>query len=308
MKVFETELTKIATTQAAHEQKILQLQNVVGLGIGAKTIGGKETKEICIQVYVKKKFAKKSLTKNNIVSESFDGIKTDVIEVGEIEAQAYTEKLRPAQPGYSIGHYKITAGTFGCLVRDTCCKSVYILSNNHVLANSNAASVNDPILQQGRYDGGSYPEDVIATLFKFVPIRFNNPKNYNLVDAALALPTDTRNVITSIVALGIPKGVEEATLGMDVVKSGRTTETTSGSIKAINVSINVSYGPGKVAYFRNQILTDAMSQGGDSGSLLLSKKERKAVGLLFAGSSSVTIHNNISNVLMALNIDMITTQ
>jgi len=306
MKVFEAQLTKIAITQATHEEKILQLSNVMGVGIGAKAIGGKETKEICIQVYVKKKLAKKSLAKNDIVAETFDGIKTDVIEVGEVEAQAYTARLRPAQPGYSMGHYKITAGTFGCLVRGTCCNGIYILSNNHVLANSNLASLKDPILQQGSYDNGSYPEDVIAKLHKFVPIRFNDSKNYNLVDAALARPTDIRNVMASIVALGIPKGVEEARLGMDVVKSGRTTETTSGSVTGVNVSISVSYGPGKVAYFRNQILTSAMSKGGDSGSLLLSKKDRKAVGLLFAGSSVVTIHNNISNVLMALNVEPIT--
>jgi len=307
MKLFEAQLAKIAIIQATHEEKILQLQNVIGVGIGAKIIGGKETKEICIQVYVKKKLSKRSLQKSDLVSEVFDGIKTDVVEVGEIEAQAYTARLRPAQPGYSIGHYKITAGTFGCLVRDTCCKATYILSNNHVLANSNLASFNDPILQQGSYDGGSHPEDLIAKLHKFIPINFNDPKNYNLVDAALARPTNVQNVMASIVALGIPKGVEEATLGMDVVKSGRTTETTSGSVTGVNVSINVSYGPGKVAYFRNQILTSVMSKGGDSGSLLLSKKDHKAVGLLFAGSSVVTIHNNISNVLLALNVEPITT-
>ena len=308
MKAFEAQLTKIATTQAAHEEEILQLKNVMGVGIGAKTTGGKETKEICIQVYVKKKLAKKSLQKKDIVSPTFDGVKTDVIEVGEIEAQAYTARLRPIQPGYSIGHHKITAGTFGCLVKDTCCNGIYILSNNHVLANSNMASRNDPILQPGRYDNGSYPEDVIARLYKFIPIHFNDSKNYNLVDAALARPTDIRNVMASIVTLGIPKGVEEALLGMEVVKSGRTTETTTGNVTGVNVSVKVSYGPGKMAYFRNQILTSAMSKGGDSGSLLLSKKDRKAVGLLFAGSSAVTIHNNISNVLMAFNVHPITAQ
>ncbi len=306
MKVFEAQLTKIAEVQAANEEGLLKLQNVVGVGIGAKTIGGKETKELCIQVYVEKKLPIKTLPKSEIVAEVFDDVKTDIIEVGIIEAQAYTARMRPAQPGYSIGHYKITAGTFGCLVKDNCCRGVYILSNNHVLANSNVASYNDPILQQGRHDGGSYPKDMIARLYKFVPLRFNNPERYNLVDAALARPIDMNNVMASIVALGIPKGVDEATLGMEVVKSGRTTQTTAGKVTGVNVSVKVNYGTGKIAYFRNQILTSAMSQGGDSGSLLLSKKDRKAVGLLFAGSSAVTIHNNISNVLMALNVEPIT--
>jgi hypothetical protein len=45
------------------------------------------------------------------------------------------QRMRPAQGGVSIGHYKITAGTLGCLVRDGK-GGTYILSNNHVLANS----------------------------------------------------------------------------------------------------------------------------------------------------------------------------
>jgi S1-C subfamily serine protease len=306
MKTFEAQLAKAMEVQAAHEEEILKLPNVQGVGIGNKIIGGKETSELVLQIYVEKKLPKSKLAKSALVAEAFDDVKSDVIEVGKIEAQAFTARLRPAQPGFSIGHYKITAGTFGCLVQDRCCKGVYILSNNHVLANSNVATGGDPILQPGAYDGGAYPADMIARLYKFVPIRFNNPARYNLVDAALARPTDMRNVMASIIALGIPKGVDEAVPGMDVVKSGRTTQTTAGKVIGVNASIAVGYGAGKVGYFRNQIVTDAMSQGGDSGSLLLSRSGRKAVGLLFAGSSQATIHNNISNVLMALNVELIT--
>jgi len=306
MEEFEVEMAKVADVQASKEEEVTSLKNVVGMGIGYKTIGGKETTELCIQVYVEKKLPKSKLAKSDLVAESLEGVKTDVIEVGEVVALAYKTKVRPAVPGYSIGHYKITAGTFGCLVRDRCCRGTYILSNNHVLVNSNAASYGDPILQPGRYDGGVNPRDVIAKLYRFVPIHFNNPQRYNLVDAAIARPTDMRNVIASIVALGIPRGVEEARPGMGVIKSGRTTGTTSGAVRGVNVTIRVGYGPGKSGYFRNQILTNSMSQGGDSGSLLLSKKDRKAVGLLFAGSSAVTIHNDFSNVMTALNIEPVT--
>ncbi|WP_456402058.1 hypothetical protein [Hydrogenimonas sp.] len=306
MEEFEVQMAKVAEVQAAKEEEVLGLQNVLGAGIGYKEIGGKETTELCIQVYVEKKLPKSKLPKSQLVADAFDGIKTDVIEVGTVEALSYRARVRPAQPGYSIGHYKITAGTFGALVEDRCCKGIFILSNNHVLANSNAASYGDPILQPGRVDGGTYPADMIAKLHRFVPIHFNNPRRYNLVDAALARPLDTRNVIASIVALGVPTGVDEAAPGMEVTKSGRTTQTTTGKVKGVNVSIRVGYGSGKVGYFRNQILTTAMSQGGDSGSLLLSKREKRAVGLLFAGSSAVTIHNNISNVMMALNVEPFT--
>ncbi len=304
-KSFEAQFVKVQEVKAKHEQHLLLKPNVVGVMIGYKQVQAKETADLCIVTLVERKVAEKDLKKDQVVPKSYDEVKTDVQEVGRIDALTYNVRIRPARPGYSIGHYLITAGTFSCLVRDKCppCR-VYILSNNHVLANSNAATIGDPILQPGRYDGGTYPNDVIATLSRFVPITFADPNAYNLVDAALALPKDQRLVIASIVGLGIPKGTVEATLGMEVVKSGRTTQTTTGKVTGLDATVAVNYGVG-VAYFRNQIITSNMSQGGDSGSLLLSKADTKATGLLFAGSSVVTIHNNIANVLMALGIEMV---
>ncbi|MBW2738875.1 MAG: hypothetical protein JRE64_08510 [Deltaproteobacteria bacterium] len=304
----DIQMAKAQEVKEANEEKILALPNVLGVGIGYKEIGGKETTELCIKVYVEKKLPQKELSAKEIVAETVDKIKTDVQEVGLIEALPYKNRIRPARPGYSIGHYKITAGTFGCLVRDTCypCR-IHILSNNHVLANSNVANIGNPILQPGSVDGGTYPADMIARLSRFIPIRFNNPALYNLVDAAIALPTNHRNVIVSVVTLGIPKGTVEAILGMSVVKSGRTTQTTAGKVIGVDVTLAVGYGGGKVAHFKNQILTTNMSQGGDSGSLLMSRADQKATGLLFAGSSRVTVHNNIANVLIALGVEIVTT-
>ena len=304
----DIQLAKVQAVKEAREEELLAKGNVVGVGLGYKEKGGKETSELCVMVFVEKKVLEKDkIAEDDLVPSTYDKIKTDVMEVGEIEALSFTSRMRPVKPGYSIGHYKITAGTFGCLVREVCtpCR-ILILSNNHVLANSNAASIGDPVLQPGRYDGGTYPADMVARLSNFVPIYFGNPLQYNLVDAAVALPIDQRQLIASIINLGIPKGTVEATLGMDVVKSGRTTQTTAGVVKGVDVTVAVGYGTSGTAYFRNQIITTNMSQGGDSGSLLLSRDERMATGLLFAGSSVVTIHNNIANVLMGLGVDIVT--
>lgn len=301
----DIELARIQEVKEENEESLLCKSNVIGVGVGYKETKGKETSEICVNVYVEKKVNPKDMSAEDLVPKKIGDIKTDVREIGVIEAQAFTSRIRPVKPGYSVGHFRITAGTFGCLVRDTCppC-NIHMLSNNHVFANSNGARVGDPILQPGRHDGGVYPADLIARLSRFIPIRFNNAKAYNLVDAALAKPTDQRNVIAPIVALGTPKGTVEATLGMAVVKSGRTTQTTSGKVIGIDATIAVNYGVG-TGYFRNQVITTNMSQGGDSGSLLLSKSSREATGLLFAGSSQVTIHNNIANVLMALGVEIV---
>ncbi len=306
-KDLNTQLVKVQAVKEANEEKLLPLPNVVGVGIGYKEKGGKETSEVCVKVYVESKVDEKKLSPTELIPPAYDKVKTDVHEVGRINALEFKSKIRPLTPGYSIGHYRITAGTFGCLVRDVCppCR-VHILSNNHVLANSNASHIGDPILQPGHVDGGAYPADLIARLSRFVPIYFGHPDRYNLVDAALALPTDQRNVTASIVNIGIPKGTVEAALGMGVIKSGRTTETTTGKVIGIDVSVGVGYGSSGVAYFRNQILTTNMSKGGDSGSLLLSKADQLATGLLFAGSDKVTVHNNIVNVLMALGVEIIT--
>ncbi len=305
-EITDFHFTKTQEVKEKHEDKLFSLPNVIAVGIGYKKRGGKETKDLCIKAYVEKKVPMKNLAKDEVISPKIDGINTDIEAVGEIKALSFDSKIRPTKPGYSIGHYKITAGTFGCVVRDVCYPGkVYILSNNHVLANSNVASIGDRILQPGSFDGGNYSTGTIARLSRFIPIHFGL-KDYNLVDAAIAQPTDQRNIIASIVNLGIPKGTVEATLGMKVTKSGRTTQTTTGEVIAVDVTVGVNYGTSGVAYFRNQIFTTNMSKGGDSGSLLLSRSDNKATGLLFAGSDKVTVHNNITNVLMALGIEIVT--
>ena len=78
-----------------------------------------------------------------------------------------TTRKRPACHGYSVGHPSITAGSIGARVTDG--STFFLLSNNHVLAASNAASVGDAIIQPGTADGGSSPADDIATLSAFKP-------------------------------------------------------------------------------------------------------------------------------------------
>ena len=56
----------------------------------------------------------------------------------------------PLRTGGSCGHYKITAGTLGGFVEDQ--SGYYMMSNNHVFANSNQCFGADPILQPGPID------------------------------------------------------------------------------------------------------------------------------------------------------------
>ena len=130
---------------------ILSKPNVVGVGLGFKNneVGVKS-----IVVMVEKKKPLSALTYNQMIPLAYDGVRTDVIETGEIKALAYDDRYRPAPGGVSIGHYLITAGTLGSVVYSKVNGQMYLLSNNHVLANCNDAEEGDPIFQPGPIDGG----------------------------------------------------------------------------------------------------------------------------------------------------------
>lgn len=213
---------------------------------------------------------------------------------------------RPVPIGVSTGHPDITAGTIGCRVKDGS-GNVYALSNNHVYANINEASIGDNVLQPGTYDGGTDPADAIGTLSDFEPISFDGSNNY--IDAAIA------SVTTATLGTSTPSGdgygtpstlIASASLGQKVQKYGRTTVWTHGEVSEINITVDVCYearGPFrcvKLARFVDQIAITpgSFSDGGDSGSLIVTDDgNNNPVGLLFAGSDTRTIANPIGEVL-----------
>jgi len=96
---------------------------------------------------------------------------------------------------------------------------------------------------------------------------------------------------------------KNVTVGAIVKKTGRTTNFTTGRITAINATIDVNYGGGRVGRLKDQIVTTNMSAGGDSGSLVLTL-DNIAVGLLFAGSPVAMIANQIENVRALLRVEI----
>ncbi len=184
MKTQKLENSKMATYEdvkilkANSVKAFKQKLNVNGVAVGHKIVNGKDTGELCVTVLVTKKVAQSQLLGKDLIPQSVDGITTDVREVGKIVAfKGRTDRWRPALGGVSIGHYLITAGTLGAFVKDSTTGETLILSNNHVLANSNSASKGDDIIQPGAADGAAYPDDIIAVLERFVPIQFSGSGN-----------------------------------------------------------------------------------------------------------------------------------
>lgn len=329
------ELSTIRGILENNRENLLKRANVVATGVGYKETGGQRTSTLCIVCSVKKKVDAGQLSGQDLVPATVAGMPTDVLQTGVIRAlQAPTDRFRPAPGGVSVGHVAITAGTLGCWVTKNGQK--VILSNNHVLANSNDAEIGDPILQPGPFDGGNFPQDHIANLEQFVPIAFegepsqcqfanavisvfnlgcraiNSSTRYrvtnvqavdNLVDAAIARPLNPADIKDEILNIGPIQGTVQGELGMAVKKSGRTTGFTTGEIQQVDVTANVQYGAGQIALFTDQLLAGAMSQGGDSGSAVLDDDNR-LTGLLFAGSDTTTIINRIENVFSALGISL----
>lgn len=318
------EYLEISKIQDDEQDKILAKANVVGVAVSHKIKNEKDTGDPCLTVFVEQKLDSALLGSDQAIPRSIKKFKTDVIETGPIFAephhaedlaedqdtdagiQTLKKRVRPVEGGYSVGHIRVTAGTMATAVYDRSPfpgipRRYYMLSNNHVLANSNDARIGDPILQPGRYDGGTYPNDMVARLYRFVPIRFDGSCNY--VDAAIAVG-EFHDLDREVYWIGYVKGVATVQVGSIVQKTGRTTSYTTGSVSAVNATVNVNYGGGRVAKMCRQIITTNMSAGGDSGSLLCDMKEN-AVGLLFAGSSSITIHNDIRYVQALLGIRVV---
>ncbi len=334
-------LARAKRVKKAHTRELLQKRNVVGVGLGHKIRGGEDTGELSVVVSVTHKQPLSALKPQDRVPKVLADIRTDVVETGVLRAlPGRAQELGPRDrwrpvvpPGVSLGHYMITAGTFGCLVHRG--EELFILSNNHVLANTNDCADWDPILQPGPADAGG-PEDRIARLAEYVPLVFESEPSdceiadvvvkllnaisrllgshhelqatkvrneLNRVDAALARPLSPNQVTHEILRIGPPQGVATGSLGTRVQKTGRTTGYTRGTITQIDATLRIGYY-GSQGLFTGQFVASPMSQGGDSGSAVLDM-DRRVVGLLFAGSKSATIFNPIDEVLSALGVELV---
>lgn len=278
------------------EDDLFSYDNVVTVGVGKKN----DTDEECIVVGVTEKLPESVLHSDQVIPKEVGGYKTDVQEVGEIVPEIPEPQLdrmarhRPVPQGVSVAHPDVTAGSTGWMYQ-TGDGAIFIGSNNHVLAASNEASVGDGQLQPGPADGGVAPDDEIGTLAYYVPVE----NNVNVDLALVEVSVETENSLAEM-SSPIVGSVESLSVGDELVKSGRTTGVTRGSIQQLDASISIDYG-GTVGSITvtGCIITDDMSEGGDSGSptALETGSGIEAAGRLFAGSDSVTVHHHILSEL-----------
>jgi hypothetical protein len=298
--------------KARSMRRIIDSKNVVAVGISEKISKRQPTGKLALTFYVEKKVPESKLRANRLipptVPEALSGpeaVPTDVVVIGKLRPEVNAIR-NPVQPGNSIGHVKITAGTLGALV--TRGQQVHILSNSHVLARSGLAKNGDTIIYPGGADDGVAPADTVATLSRFKKF-VTGGAFVNRVDCAIAKPTPARrpDLVSEIKGLGVPRGTTKAERGMAVVKVGRTTGKTRGTIRDVNLRFVLDYGDkvGEVG-FLDQVLCTRYTKPGDSGSLVLDEKTGKAVGLHFAGANGGSVFCPIGDVLTALGVKLLT--
>lgn len=227
--------------------------------------------------------------------------------------------VKVLRAGGSCGHPNITAGTLGGFVEDS--RRYYALSNNHVFADCDAASVGDPIWQPGPYDARSGAHVVIAHLSRWVEL---DPSRTDVVDAAIAeldgevpefLPWDYAGI-----GEVVPRPIEDRYAVRRVVKRGRTTGVTRGRVSAFELDgVRLDYGTRlepRLITFDDQIecvhqrSTRAFSQGGDSGSLILDAATLRPYALLYGGGADAdgidrTLAHFLPPVLQRLRVRMV---
>jgi hypothetical protein len=212
-------------------------------------------------------------------------------------------------------------GTLGSLLSRN--GSFFILSNNHVMDDSDTGASGNNIIQPALIDTGtctSTGTTTVANLTQWFTLEGSPP---NPVDAAISqiVPgkVDTSGNIlllgSSADANGVPvPGAPHAgsgvivTTGDTVAKSGRSSGLTCSSIGSIAASFSVDYqkgcGTGSTftVVYSNQISVNGgeFSTEGDSGSLIVTQDTADPVGLLFAGSDTDTVANPIADVLLAM--------
>jgi hypothetical protein len=213
---------------------------------------------------------------------------------------------RPYYGGVSAGSTKVSAGTIGGKCFDAVTREPLILLNNHIGANETSiqaktADVGEPLLQPGSYDGGTL-DDKVSELVRV--ILFDQTGD-NLIDGCVHRPDNPADFETDILEIGTVTEIGEAVIGDVCQKSGRSSGLTESVVVDTNATIKVDYETIKGMTFKNQIIImPAIGISGDSSAIIVRKSDNKAVGMLSAGSETISVANRMSIVAEKLRIDL----
>ena len=321
---------EVMAAQEAVTSDLMSMPDVLGTAVGQEDSG-----ELAILVYVNlegknpaasARNIPRSLRGENIIvefTEPFRALRKPAPVSGVSHTAKQTPPIQLGTSGgwkYDLANGYCCGGTLGSLVQIGAIQ--YILSNYHVFesdivsgGNNRVATTGDPIIQPGLIDVGCSASNAqnAATLAQSSSLPNSN------VDASIAqVASGMVRTDGAILEIGtISSQTVAAALTQAVKKSGRTTGLTRSKISGLNATISVTYDDecaGDAVFtktFTGQIIISNKGSkflaAGDSGSLMVEDvaTNPRAVGLLFAGSSTVAIANPIDDVLNFLGATMV---
>ncbi|MCE0486567.1 S1 family peptidase [Ornithinimicrobium sediminis] len=315
------------------EDQLIARPGVVGVDIDTKQVGGQDTGELSIVVFVRHKRPAGELPPDQLVPPSIDGVRTDVQEllvqlqpglvvpVG-VQLRAGVQPRGTIVGGISMGPERSirldppdvpspgefhVVGTLGALVRDRATGVTMALTNYHVACVDSSWSVGDRMVHPSVVDDpeaaapfGSLARAVLS----------------EGVDGAVVEIDERVSWSAEIASVGDVVGHRPAGVGTAVHKSGRTTGHTFGQVVSVDFTVSLDYGGDlgeRTLRHQVRVVTDRarnarFSDGGDSGSVVVDL-EGNVVGLLFAGATdgSMTFANPVETVLDELGVDVLRT-
>src|SRR5215203_6918778 len=187
----DNDFTKILYAQEQSEERLLDLPPVIGVASGPRIRRGRQTRELCVQVFVERKRPLEALGLAERVPETVAGIAseqvaTDVIEIARPSEHQDVTRYRPVRGGCSIGpEASVSAGTLGGWACDNTDDTMILLTNNHVISGLDNLPAARRIVQPGRLDGGTLPADVIGSLKRHVALTTvaNRPRDLRAAGA-----------------------------------------------------------------------------------------------------------------------------
>ena len=310
--------------QDRHTPDLMQDNNVVGTATGVDDAGN-----MVIKVYLRNPMDR------TLQLESLDGIVVQYEVTGQFVAMKgggggganpkliQTPPIKLGTSGgwrYDLANGYCCGGTLGAVVLKG--GTQYVLSNYHVLeadivsgGNSRVATAGDPVIQPGLIDVNCNAANAqnVASLsgIKSLPNSNTDCAIASVLPGMVSSTGEILNVGT------ISATTQAASLGQAVKKMGRTTGLTRSSVSGLNANVSVAYenecagGSAFTKTYSGQIVISNNGSkflaGGDSGSLMVQDvtTNPRAVGLLFAGSTSSAIANPIGQVLSFLGASMV---
>lgn len=329
LTIEHAKVRKVVEAQHAATPGLMAMEDVLGTAVGQDDDG-----ELTMVVYVN--VAGKNPVRNaRQVPSDIAGTRVTVEFTEPFRSMAAkptggvshkAKQTPPIQLGtsggwrYDLANGYCCGGTLGSLVAIG--GNQYILSNYHVFrsdivsgGNNRVAANGDPIIQPGMIDVNCNASNAqnVATLAGNASLPGSN------VDAAIAqVISGMVRTDGSILEIGtISATTAEAFINQGVKKSGRTTGLSRSKVSGLNASVTVTYenecagGAAFTKGYTGQIIISNKGSrflnAGDSGSLMVEDvaTNPQAVGLLFAGSSSLAVANPIDQVLSFFHATMV---